>query len=185
MDLHCESVIPFMRVSNAVRLVGLEGRKKKPGAGKNKNVRVKNGTRGGRKVPRPQHKRSRTRCVRGWAFPWESLLRGVGKTTLSPTSVRLPTRASRNVWPQNKTEWEKKKPSTRSTEHPCRLASQEKGPQSKYQENPKNARGPERHPEENARSGTHSQNGQKQVRRDIKREKEQTKKCVWGCPVTT
>ena len=37
-----------------------------------------------------------------------------------------PLRASRNAWPQNKTEGEKQKPITRSTEHPCRLASQEK-----------------------------------------------------------
>ena len=75
-----------------------------------------NPQKGGVHSPRPRQ-----------GIPWPSLGRGVGKTTLSPTSVRLPTQASRNVWSQNKTEGEKNKPSTRSTEHPCRLASQEKG----------------------------------------------------------
>ena len=95
----------------------------------------------------------------------------------SPTSVRLPTRASRNsVAAKHKG---KRKQGRRSTRKPLPPRVPRKGPRKgranklkphKFKENPKNARGPEWHPEKPPRSRTHGQNGRnRQKRRDTKK----------------
>ena len=67
-----------------------------------------------------------------------------------PTSARSPTRASIKSVAAKQNRRGKRKTRTREAqENPCRLASQEKGLR-RSKENPKNARGPEWHPEKNA-----------------------------------
>ena len=155
---------------------------------------MKRACEGARKRPPPHTKRPWTPCVRGslapqatkdadknpkqgggqyapaqkWAVPWESLLRGVGKTTLR-VSETTPGHSRESVAAKQKG---KKKSKTKEThEDPCRLASQEKGLR-RSKENPKNPRGPEWHPGKTPRSGTHGQNGQnRQKRRDTKRKR--------------
>ena len=93
------------------------------------------------------------------ALPWGSLSRGASsdvpfcplrlKKPYSglPTSARKPTRASRKgVKPQNKTKRGKTTQAREAKKHPCRLASEKKASE-KSRENPKNARGPEWHPD--------------------------------------
>ena len=106
----------------------------------------------------------------------------------SPTSVRLPTRASRNsVAAKHKG---KRKQGRRSTRKPLPPRVPRKGPRKgranklkphKFKENPKKARGPEWHPEKPPRSRTHGQNGRnRQKRRDTKKKRKQQNKCVCG-----
>ena len=92
------------------------------------------------------------------ALPWGSLSRGAGSDVPFcplrlknlfglPTSARKPTRASRKgVKPQNKTKRGKTTQALEAMKHPCRLASEKKASE-KPRENPKNARGPEWHPD--------------------------------------
>ena len=82
--------------------------------------------------------------------------------------VRRRVRPFQLVWkkPQNTTEGENKNNRKKRPKHPCRLASRKRASEGaselkprKFQENPKNARGPEWHPEKTPRSGTHGQKG--------------------------
>ena len=133
VGLHGESIISLMRVSNPVRLAGLEDRKKnkkKPWGG-DKNVQCE------KRPVRGQEKNA--------PFP--------DKKALDAVRPKVPV--------------------TLCKPH-------------KFQENPKNARGPEWHPEKNAeKRDARPKRAKQQARRDTKREKEQAKRCVWGCPVTT
>ena len=100
----------------------------------------------------------------------------------SPTSVRLPTRASRKSVAAER-KGEKEKQGRRRTRKPLPPRVPRKGPRKgranklkphKFKENPKTARGPEWHPGKTPRSGTHGQNGQnRQKRRDTKKKKNQ------------
>ena len=171
-------------------------------------MRVKKGLRGQRKRPLPRetgpkgpcdplpntNKREmdperpcpngRGRCLSLGPHSGEGQARWPGGMPRTMTGPPLLVRVKKN---SRKTQrhGEKEKQGKRSTENPCRLASQEKGLR-RSKENPKNARGPEWHPEKTPRSGTHGQNGQKQTRRDTKTEKEKAKQVRVGvCPVTT
>ena len=171
-------------------------------------MRVKKGLRGQRKRPLPREKGPRGPCDplpntskrkmdperpcpngRGrCALPWPSLGRRAGAMAWGYASYddgSAPSSACEKNSRKTQRNGEKEKQGKRSTENPCRLASQEKGLR-RSKENPKNARGPEWHPEKTPRSGTHGQNGQKQTRRDTKTEKEKAKQVRVGvCPVTT
>ena len=128
-----------------------------------------------------------------WAFPWESLLRGVGKTTrrVSETTPGLLDK----VWPQN----DKGKRKTKQKKHKKTLAAsrpQEKGLgrgertssspiSSRRIPKPRGAQNGT--PRKTPRSGTHGQNGRnRQKRRETKRKKNKQKQVrAKGCPVTT
>ena len=114
----------------------------------------------------------------------------------SPTSVRLPTRASRNRCGRKTKQGEKENKAEEAQENPCRLASQEKGlgKGERTSSSPISTRRiPKTHGAQNGtprkppRSGTHGQNGRnRQKRRDTKRRKGTAKQVrVRGCPVTT
>ena len=129
------------------------------------------------------------------AIPRPSLGRGGGRDHPRPASARSRGGPSRKsvAAKQNKTKGKKK---TRQEKHRKTLAASRPKKRAsegaseleprKFQENPKNARGPEWHPEKNAKKrDARPKRAKPQARRDTKREKEQTKRCVWGCPVTT
>ena len=85
------------------------------------------------------------------------------------------------MWPQNKTEGEKQQPSTRSTETTLPPRVQKRASEGaskleprKFQENPKNAWGPELHPEENAKKqDARPRRAKNQTRRDKKNKNKQ------------
>ena len=117
---------------------------------------------------------------------WPSLGRGAGETPFTHFGDITYSGFLDKAWPQDKTKGEKEKPSKRSTapaaSRPKKRASEgasELKPH-KFQENPKNARGPEWHPEKPPRSRTHRQHGRnRQKRRDTKRkETSKTSACV-------
>ena len=119
-----------------------------------------------------------------WAVPWESFLRGVGKSTRR-VSETTPGPSRKGVAAQQNTRGKKPRQEKEAQKNPCRLASREKGLR-RFKENPKNARGPEWHPEKPPRSRTHGQNGRNKKAAGHKQEKEPaTPVRVRGCPVTT
>ena len=63
--------------------------------------------------------------------------------------------------------------------HPCRLASRKRASE-EYQENPKNAWGPEWHPEKTPRSGTHGQKGRTNKCGGTKKEQEKATQGACG-----
>ena len=146
------------------------------------------------KATKSQNKRGPTlRPQRG--FPWPSLGRGGGRR--APRACRRSSHwlglLVKRVKPQNKRG--KHKPRKRSQETPLpprvprKRASEgasELKPR-KFKENPKNARGPEWHPEENAKKQDARPKWAEQSNAAGQHKKNKTKenKCVWGCPVTT
>ena len=101
--------------------------------------------------------------AQNWAVPWESLLRGVGKTTrrvseTTPGPSRKSVAAKQNTRGKRKSRQEKPRKTL--------AASRPKRSLRRFKENPK-THGAQA--EENARSGTHGQNGRhRQKRRDTK-----------------
>ena len=79
------------------------------------------------------------------ALPWPPLGPGAGEITRCPLR-RDHLLGLKKCSRKTKQEGEKETQSKRSTENPCRLASQGKGLR-RSKENPKNARGQEWHPE--------------------------------------
>ena len=198
------------RVSNPARLAGLEGRKKKGSLGRGQNVQCEKGpVRRQRKCPLPRQKaldavrprvpvtlwltnkpsktqKRRGPTLRARGAPLALTRARGGRDHPLPTSARSPTRASiKSVAAKQNRRGERNTRTREAQENPCRLASQEKGLR-RSKENPKNARGPEWHPEKNAeKQDARPKRAKQKARRDTKREKEQAKRCVWGCPVTT
>ena len=142
------------------------------------------------KATKSQNRRGPTlRPQRG--FPWPSL--GLGAGRRAPRACRrsshwlgLPVK---RVKPQNKTKGENTNQGKEAKKHPCRLASQEKGPQKGRASSspvstrriPKTRGAQNGTPKKTPRSRTHGQNGRnKQTRRDNTKRTRQSKTGACG-----
>ena len=111
--------------------------------------------------------------AQNWAVPGSHS--SEGWVRLPAGLVRPPPVFLENAWPQNKRG--KRKQGKRSTGKPLPPSVPRKGPRNKHQENPKNARGPEWHPEKRQEAGRTAKTG-KQTRRDTKKKRnQQTSAC--------
>ena len=141
-----------------------------------------------KKKPRnfkPVSKRARTT-----ALPGPSLGRGAGSTTRGYASYddgSAPSSWCEKAAKHNRRGKQKQQRETTKTPLPPRVQKRasegvsELKPR-KFQENPKNVRGPEWHPGKTPRSGTHGQNGRtNKCGGTKKRNRKKQPKCVWGC----
>ena len=178
--------------------------KKNLGRGNKRQVRVKKGLRGQRKRPLPREKGPRGPCDpllntgkrkkyperpcpngRGRCLPLgphsgEGQARWPGGMPRTMTGPPLLVRVKKSRKTQQKGKTKTRERSDQK--HPCRLASRERASE-EYQENPKNARGPEWHPDKNARrKGRTAKTGeQTNAAGDKDKNKKKNTRCVWGC----
>ena len=120
-----------------------------------------------------------------WAIPWESLLRGVGKTTLR-VSETTPGHSRKCVAAKRK-KGNKKNKNKRSTGKPLPPRVPRKRPQKLYQGESQKRPGPRMAPRKNAKKRDARPKRAKQTNAaGHKKEKEPEKQVrVRGCPVTT
>ena len=179
-------------------------RKKNLGRGNKRQARVKKGLRGQRKRPLPREKGPRGPCdpllnteakkvsrkavskrLRTMPPPWPSLGRRAGAMAWGYAAYDDGSAPSSSCEKKSRKTQQKGKTKTRERsdqKHPCRLASRERASE-EYQENPKNARGPEWHPDKNARrKGRTAKTGeQTNAAGDKDKNKKKNTRCVWGC----